>query len=499
MLKTRFLNRFSWTVAVLPFLATCGDTTEPEIPVVTSIVISPTSSSMTFLGEQVSLTASVRDQNNQPISAVVVWSVDDVGVATVSPAGVLTAVGDGPALVLAAVGSVSQTAAVSVGQVASQVTVVSGNGQSGGVGQLLASNLVVQSSDGGGAVVGNVDVSFAVTGGNGSLSVTTVRTDAQGLASSSWTLGTQEGAQQVTVSIDGVSGGAVPFSATATDFQIELVFINNGTASQDAAFVSAADRWMSILRGELTDVDFSLNPVAADGCLTGQPVVNDVVDDLRVFVRIITIDGPGGTLGQAGPCSLHSDSNLPVLGFMEFDSADVANLEAAGDLIDVALHEMGHVLGIGTLWDSPFALVQDPSLPSSPGVDTYFTGTFAIAAFDAAGGTSYTGGNKVPVENLLGEGSGDVHWRESVLMNELMTPALNGSQPNPLSAITTQSLADLGYTVDSSQADAFSEAFAGPARLLYAGAPPLDLSNDAYLGRLLVVNSSGRVVRVLRP
>jgi hypothetical protein len=132
-------------------------------------------------------------------------------------------------------------------------------------------------------------------------------------------------------------------------------------------------------------------------------------------------------------------------------------------------------------------------------VDTYFTGTFAIAAFDAAGGTSYTGGNKVPVENLLGVGSGDVHWRESVLMNELMTPVLNGSEPNPLSAITTQSLADLGYTVDSSQADSFSEAFAGPARLLYAGAPPLDLSNDAYLGRLLIVNNSGRVVRVLRP
>jgi len=417
VLKTRFLNRLSWTVAVLPFLATCGDTTEP----------------------------------------------------------------------------------VTVGPVASQVTAVFGDGQSGGVGQLLASNLVVQSSDGGGAVVGNVDVSFTVTGGNGSLSVTTVQTDAQGLASSSWTLGTQEGAQQVTVSIDGVSGGTAPFSATATDFQIELVFINNGTPSQDAAFVSAADRWMSILRGELTDVDFSLNPVAADACLTGQPVVNDVVDDLRVFVAIVTIDGPGGTLGQAGPCRLHSDSNLPVIGFMEFDSADVANLETAGDLIDVALHEMGHVLGFGTLWDSPFALVQNPSLPSSPGVDTYFTGTLAIAAFDATGGTSYTGGNKVPVENLLGEGSGDVHWRESVLMNELMTPVLNGSQPNPLSAITTQSLADLGYTVDSSQADAFSEAFAGPARLLYAGAPPLDLSHDAYLGRLLVVNASGRVVRVVRP
>ena len=301
----------------------------------------------------------------------------------------------------------------------------------------------------------------------------------------------------MTVSIVGATGGAVPFTATATEFKIELVFINSGTASQDAAFVSAANRWMSILRGELTDVDFSLNPVAADACTTGQPLVNDVVDDLRVFVDIKAIDGPGGTLGQAGPCRLHADSNLPVLGFMEFDAADVANLEAVGDLIDVALHEMGHVLGIGTLWDLPFALVQNPSLPSSPGVDTYFSGPFARAAFNAVR-TTYTGGEKVPVENLLEEGSGDVHWRESVLMNELMTPVLNGSQPNPLSALTTESLADLGYTVDSSQADTYSQAFTGPARLFYAGASEVDLRDDVYLGPLMVVNELGRVVRVVR-
>ncbi len=206
MLKTQFLSRLSLVVAVLPFLATC-DTTEPVIPVVTSIVISPSSLAMTFLDEDVPLTASVLDQNNQPIDGIVVWSVDDAAVATVSPSGLVTAVANGSAQVRAVVGSVSQTAAVTVGQVATQLIIVSGNSQSSGVGQVLASNLVVQSSDGGAAAVGNVDVSFAVTGGNGSLSVTTVRTDAQGLASSSWTLGTTEGAQQVTVSIIGATGG----------------------------------------------------------------------------------------------------------------------------------------------------------------------------------------------------------------------------------------------------------------------------------------------------
>jgi hypothetical protein len=35
---------------------------------------------------------------------------------------------------------------------------------------------------------------------------------------------------------------------------------------------------------------------------------------------------------------------------MSFDSADLANMEADGTLNDVITHEMGHVLGIGTVW-----------------------------------------------------------------------------------------------------------------------------------------------------
>ena len=104
-------------------------------------------------------------------------------------------------------------------------------------------------------------------------------------------------------------------------------------------------------------------------------------------------------------------------------------------------------------------LLQNPSLGAYnnrivPAPDTHFSGANAIAAFNAAGGTSYTGA-KVPVENTLGgSGSRDKHWRESVLDDELMTPRI-GSAAHPLSAITIQSLADIGYRVDAAQADAY--------------------------------------------
>ncbi len=149
---------------------------------------------------------------------------------------------------------------------------------------------------------------------------------------------------------------------------------------------------------------------------------------------------------------------------MQFDSADMDVLAALGELLPVVKHEMGHVLGIGTIWDR-LELLRNPSLPSNPGADTYFAGERAIAAFDeAGGGTIYTLGNKVPVANVGGPGSADGHWRESVLDNELMTPGFNSGSKNPLSAITIESLADLGYTVDVTQAEPFSAFYTAPSR-----------------------------------
>ena len=42
------------------------------------------------------------------------------------------------------------------------------------------------------------------------------------------------------------------------------------------------------------------------------------------------------------------------------------------------------------------------------------------------------------------------------MQSELMTPRIGSATSYPLSAITIQSLADLGYTVDATQADAYT-------------------------------------------
>jgi hypothetical protein len=177
-------------------------------------------------------------------------------------------------------------------------------------------------------------------------------------------------------------------------------------------------------------------------------VLTEVVDDVVIYSHVLSIDGPGGILASAGPCVLREAAGQTVVGAMTFDADDIASLEADGTLTAVILHEMGHVLGIGTNWGP---LLQNPA--PSPGVgDPVFAGAGAQWAFSNLG-TSY-GGAIVPVENCCGVGIRNVHWRESVLLRELMTGFISlGGAPNPLSPLTAASLMDLGYVVDVNQAD----------------------------------------------
>ena len=127
----------------------------------------------------------------------------------------------------------------------------------------------------------------------------------------------------------GDGGTDPPEPIDDTDYSIELVFISHGTPSQDAAFIAAANRWMDILQGDLSDVDFSSIPVPANTCGQGvqHPEVSDTVDDLRIFIDMRPLDGPSGTLAQAGFCQIRTVSRLPVLGFMSFDVVDLGQIE----------------------------------------------------------------------------------------------------------------------------------------------------------------------------
>jgi hypothetical protein len=345
--------------------------------------------------------------------------------------------------------------------------------------------------DANGFLVGGVTVTFATVPTVGSVTGATAVTGPDGVATvGSWTLAA--GPNVLSATVTGVTTPAI-FSATGVastaGYDVDLRFLTMPTLGQFQSFANAVMRWETIISGDIADGQAAF---PANLCAANSPAINELLDDLIIQVSLEPIDGSGGVLGSAGFCVFRTVGSLPALGEMRFDVADLASLEASGSLDAVMLHEMGHVIGIGTNWVR-FNLLANPSLPNNPGVDTRYTGVNGIAGFDSIGGTTYTGGGKVPVENSQGgPGTRDGHWRESVLVNELLTGFLNDPGPNPLSLLTVRSLQDFGYAVNTAAADPFfliltSVAEGGSQR------QGIHLLDDIRRGPIYQVDQLGRI------
>lgn len=715
--------RISNSIAMVSLLVTVGcgggddgNGTGPSGP--SSITISPTSTTMDFIGQTRNFRAAVRDAGGQAIGTQVSWTSSDPGVFTVDASGRVTAVANGTGQVTATAGSVSATASVTVEQRPSVLVVRSGDGQEGIAGSALPNPIEVQVTDQGGTGVGGVVITFAPDEGAGSVSPQNAVSDADGRASTEWTLGggrfgsqllavsVEEGAATVvsaravpenpipdlaiegmpglspgrpttlekieislrvanlgnaatpavfllTLMIDGtvaetfevdqlaaeervsltytldpleagsreislvldaageidewtednnsasvtadvasqeaiaiegtgvvwsrefsvdsadvllfrlevpetmgefltvrLTGGTGDadlflnygtrpndpfdygcFSITPTteeicqtaptragvyqlrihafvdfgpttmtisveddpveEYDIDLVFVNNGTSSQDQIVENAVELWESVIAAGVQEIDFSENPVAAGRCGTGSPQIGDIVDDLRMFVSIDSIDGVGSILGQARPCQvrvipfLDNRVTSVITGHIELDEADVAALETRGLLESTIVHEIGHVLGFGTIWDD-FELLINPSVGGNPNADTHFNGPLTIAAFDAAGGDGYTGGAKVPVHSGGERGQADGHWRQSVFGNELMSPFVS-SEGSVLSAVTIESFADLGLSVNLAEAKDYRLPGSGAAARDRMKGSVIDLSGDIVRAPIVLV------------
>ena len=378
----------------------------------------------------------------------------------------------------------------SLEDLAADLGITAGNGQAAEPGTAVPVPPAVRVTDTDGDPLAGVSVTFEVVLGGGSVTGSPATSGADGVATvGSWTLGDTPGPNELRARV-----GEFPtatFTATAGPlFTVEVRFLTSATAAQEEAFERAAARWQSIIGADLQDILLNQD----EGfCGSNAPAMSETVDDLVIFATLETIDGVGNQLGAAGPCIIRTANDLPVVGRMRLDADDLADLETSGNLEAVILHEMGHVLGFGTLWTTA-GLLADPA--ASGGTDPHFTGTAAIQAFDDAGGTNYLLGEKVPVENTGGTGTQDGHWRESVFDRELMTGFLDPGVVNPLSEVTVASLADLGYPVNTGTGDPFSLGLTVSGNA--GGVAPIVLGDDIWRGPLVRMAPDGRVVEVLR-
>lgn len=397
----------------------------------------------------------VTDANGAPMPGVTVSFAVTAGGGTLSASSVTTGA-DGRAVADWTLGTitgsntlsasaldlapVSLTIAAQSGPAVS-MTLAQGDNQSAVIWHTLpvAPAVVFRDQYGNGAT--NTSATFSVVSGGGRLTTPVVAPGSDGIARAAWSLGPSPGPNSLTATAQGGALGTITFNATAlptsSPYNIDVRVVGTLTAAEQSAVDAAVTRWRVVVSGDLPST--SVN-VAAGSCIDPQPAFSGTVDDLVIFVAIDSIDGPGNILGGAGPCILRATGGLPSLGGIELDSADVNGL-SQGELNDLILHEMGHVLGFGTIWASPLLTGAGTS-------DPRFTGANAVAGYHELGGQQAS----VPVENTGGSGTADSHWRESVFANELMTGYIGGGG-NPLTGMTIGSLQDLGYSVDYASAE----------------------------------------------
>lgn len=256
-------------------------------------------------------------------------------------------------------------------------------------------------------------------------------------AEGTWTLRIEDRARQDGGALNRWVLGLRTNETPEAAFKIDVRFLGGLSPSHQAAFAAAAERWSEIIVGDIP-------PVILDG---------ERIDDVLIEARGEPIDGPGGVLGQAGPRFIRPTSNLPVKGIMSFDVADLNRMENEGSLEDVILHEMGHVLGFGTLW-SRMELILGAGT-----VDPTFVGTNAQREYGklrvAADPGNTDEPTPVPVANTGGAGTRDGHWREAVFADELLTGFLSGAI-RPISRMSIGAFEDMGYRVDYDAANPYA-------------------------------------------
>ena len=390
---------------------------------------------------------------------------------------------------VALAGSVTMTATAIPGPPAAAVA-VKGDNQSGPIYNPLPVDPTIRIQDQYGNATPGKTAVFTVTQGGGTRLQTNQTSNSAGEVSARWTLGGAIGSNQMTVSFPSEPISNVNFSASATAvssaFDIEVIYVGTPTMAEQEAINAAVARWRTIIQGDIPSLSLNL---PAGTCSDNQQDVNQAVDDVIVLVDFSNIDGPGGVLGSAGPCALRSSSRLPAYGTITIDGADAASLAASGELRDVMIHEMGHVLGFGTIWTLKNLLVGEN------GGDPQYTGLAARQAYHVLGGSQ----TNVPVENTGGDGTRDSHWRDLVFKNELMTGFIGGTN-NPLSKITTRSLVDLGYQIDDATADplGFTPSLRRDAQAARAQVPVRRLREQPLTGPIILVHPDGTMQKVPR-
>jgi hypothetical protein len=245
-----------------------------------------------------------------------------------------------------------------------------------------------------------------------------------------------------------------PTSIDSFNIQFDYRFDTNGffkNPTRRANLEAAAKIWEDIIKNEFTDVPADTKVSVKD------PQTNKFInftldykiDDLVVFVGARNIGGSGGALAIGGPSSAYyigssldtrynsSDNFEPWTGSISFNTSKSWFFDAtpntsndipviSNDFLSVAVHELGHVLGIGT----------------SKAFGSFIVGN----SFYGPNAKALNGNNPIPLNSEMD------HVQDDFLIGNVGSEAVMGPSlaagkrklPTPLDIAL---LADIGYQV----------------------------------------------------
>ena len=267
-------------VLILMFLGACADEIGPVDPPPSdapTLVITPAEDSIAP-GATLQLTATLRDADGVPLTDVpIIWHAADPTVVTLADSsGLVLGMAVGRTAVTAAARGVTAGAVV---RVIARLTPVSGAYQRDTVRHTLGAPFAVRVTGPTHAPVAGIEVAFAVVAGGGSVTPARDTTDAQGVATTSLTLGTAAGDNVVTAASPVLGEGRLTFSATGVpDGPARLPLVS---ADRQSTFVNtllvpgptvrADDRYGNAVRGALV----TWTVTGGDGSLDAPTTITD--------------------------------------------------------------------------------------------------------------------------------------------------------------------------------------------------------------------------------
>ena len=348
-----------------------------------------------FAGEALAnpFIVEIRDQFDDPLEGVTVAFAVSAGDGALSPA-TATTDANGQAESTLTLGNApgGNTVMVSVEGIAEIVTfnaeasipqsepttllIVSGDNQTGLTGETLMNPFVVEVRDQNGDPMEGVTVSFAVSAGGGSLSETSVETDANGLAQSTLTLGSDPGTNTVDVSVEGITETAT-FNAVAELLEfdlslpsgISLIHVPLRVRTVDGmagAIESVADlynalggvdtvNWLITYNSESQDWDSYFGD--SDRGMVADRILTDYTGILASIKTSVSVRLGGDALGVDGSSTITLNPGLNLVGLPLKDSSitRVSDLFALAGIADnvpvIIVSDNGEFKAVGRVGD----------------------------------------------------------------------------------------------------------------------------------------------------